>query len=89
VLRIASYYIDCLVFDIVTSDVCNLFMAARVLVFMSVVDAVSASIIGTSPILAGCGVHYGLIYIDALRVCRDSKIPVIQFGQRMAGLHHS
>jgi hypothetical protein len=53
------------------------------------VDAFSVSIIGTSPILAGCGVHSGLMDMDALYVCRYFQVTVIQLGQMPVGVYHS
>jgi hypothetical protein len=63
-------------------------MVAKLLGFPCV-DAASASMIGTSPILAGCGVHYDLTGTDALHACNASHMAVIQLGQRIAGLYRS
>jgi hypothetical protein len=55
-------------------------MAAKLLGFTSS-DAVSASMIGMSPMLSGCGVYSDLMDMDSLHVCNeDSWMAVIQLG---------
>jgi hypothetical protein len=50
------------------------------------VNAVSASMIGMFPSLAGLGIYSELLDIDAFHTCNDSQIAVIKLGQRMAWL---
>jgi hypothetical protein len=63
-------------------------MAAKVLGFMCV-DADIASMIGMSPIIAGCGVHSDLMHTDALHACNESHMAAIHLGKRIAGMYRS
>jgi hypothetical protein len=63
----------------------HLLITCKVLTFTNG-DVVSASIVGMSPSLVGFGIHSDLMFTDALHAYNDSRVAVIQLGQRIACL---
>jgi hypothetical protein len=92
---VASFSVDCQVFNPVASDVndvineeyrrqiWHLLILDRLLWFTRV-DAFSAYMTGMSPSLDGWGM--GLMDIDVLHSCDYSHIAIIQLGQSIAWL---